>query len=66
MAVNGYPAPTPSFAQDVRATLRNYGALIPGQVRQIISDAADHIEALQRRVKRLEDQLAAAPGEPKA
>ena len=54
----------PTFAQDVRATLKAYGLLIPEAVRRVISDAADHIEALQRRVERLEQQSAA--GEPKA
>lgn len=48
----------PHFADDVRAVLSEptaYG--IPIRVRQLIADAADHIDALARRVDQLQQRV---------
>jgi hypothetical protein len=42
------------FAVTVRAALKPYQIVLPAPVRAVVEAAADHIEALQRRVDDLE------------
>lgn len=47
----------PRFADDMRAVLSTWGALLPAPVRKIIAEAAAHIDALDARLARVEREL---------